>query len=96
MNYILLSGAKDDIRESFKFYNEEQPGLGLSFSRNVRSAIEKITEFPQAWPKLGRKFRKCQVERFPFIIVYAIQESQIVVIAVAHQKRRPGYWKNRL
>lgn len=96
MKYVLLKGVAEEIRESALFYNKESYGLGLDFARKIKTTIRCITQFPEAWPRFSNEFRQCQLERFPFSIVYYVEPSRIVIVAVAHQKRRPAYWKTRV
>jgi hypothetical protein len=59
------------------------------------AAIENIAEAPSRWPRLHGRFRRYLLHRFPFSVVYLEREHSIEVIAVAHHRRRPGYWKRR-
>jgi hypothetical protein len=96
VKYVLLKGVAEEIRQSALFYNNESYGLGLDFARKVKNTIKSIIQFPEAWTRFGDNFRQCQLERFPFSVVYYVEPNRIVVVAVAHQKRRPGYWENRV
>jgi hypothetical protein len=56
----------------------------------VEHALAKITADPRRFPVLGAKFQACSVERYPYQIVYRLDPHRVLVIAVAHAKRRPG------
>jgi len=64
----------------------------------VRDAIQVIVELPEAWPSWpGREDVRVRVlRRFPFSVIYAVVPDMVVVIAVAHHQRRPGYWLRRV
>jgi hypothetical protein len=74
--------------------HEERVGRGDDFLRFVRYAVEEIAEAPGRWLR-GPHARKRVLGRFPFSIHYRFDDREIVIMAVAHQKRRPGYWSRR-
>jgi plasmid stabilization system protein ParE len=62
----------------------------------VRSALERISEFPESGSPEGEDLRKVFLDRFPFTLVYRVRGDEIEVLAVMHQRRRPGYWRTRV
>lgn len=91
--------AEDELRASESFY-EERGGhrLALDFAKRVQAVLEAISADPRRFPR-PRKFRevqKARVTRFPFSIYYIERERDIWIIAIAHGKRRPGYWEERI
>ncbi len=76
--------------------NWEQPGLGRRFKAEVRQTVKRIKSYPQAWPVERGEVRKCFVHKFPYTIFYSLQKQTIVILAIAHQHRKPGYWIDRL
>jgi hypothetical protein len=52
--------------------------------------------FPEAWHPLGEGVRRCGLSRFPYGLIYTIDEGDILVLAVAHLHRRQDYWRDRL
>ncbi|MBI2894035.1 MAG: type II toxin-antitoxin system RelE/ParE family toxin [Deltaproteobacteria bacterium] len=76
------------------------PDVSTDFAAAVQAAIERIVRFPRAyarWPGVeNAEVRRCVLRRFPFVIVYAIESDEIVVLAIAHTSREPGYWARRL
>lgn len=89
----ILDTAKRDILEAHAYYvDQESMALGRSFRAEVKAALHRIEEFPEAWPRaLG--YRRCIIKRFPYCIFYEVESEHIVVVAVSHHKRRPGYWR---
>ncbi len=78
-------------------YERRRQGLGLSFLDEVNATTLRIQQFPGGGSLIpGTEFRKRLVERFPYLVVYQELEEYIWIAAVAHGKRRPGYWKNRV
>lgn len=87
--------AEVEINEAADFYDLQSPGLGSVFIEEVRRAMESISQFPKATPLVGGRVRKKLLIRFPYSLLYSIQSEEIRLLAVAHQKRRPFYWRGR-
>ena len=90
-----LPSAREELNEAAAFYEASVPGLGEAFLEDVERAIETVRESPGIGALVGRRFRKAILRRFPFTIVYAQRDEEIVIVAIAHQRRRPGYWRGR-
>ena len=88
--------AEFELDEAIAFYEKCGPGLGQELLREVANTVALIEEFPEAWPSLSDQDRACRVKRFPYRLVYFIDEDGIVVLAVAHFKRRLFYWRDRV
>jgi plasmid stabilization system protein ParE len=80
------------------WYAERSSVAALSFTALVDAAIDGVCDLPDAWPFWpGRSdVRSRVVQRVPYSIIYLVQDDAIIVVAVAHDKRRPGYWLRRL
>ena len=87
--------ADTEFEEASLFYESRMAGLGKSFAAEVESTLSLIREFPEAGSPVGTSHRRAVVARFPYSVVYRQYPDFIVVIAVAHQRRRPGYWRRR-
>ncbi|MFZ5889567.1 MAG: type II toxin-antitoxin system RelE/ParE family toxin [Myxococcota bacterium] len=89
--------ATDEAEEAIRWYNKRVPGLGDDFRVELLSGVERIIELPLAWPvsTYDRRARRFLLARFPYAIVYVGTKDTVTVIAVAHAKRRPGYWRDR-
>ena len=94
--YFFEPAAQRELEEAAEFYDLESPGLGLKFGEAVEAAIETLLEFPESRPVLLGKTRKLVLARYPYSILYRINGDYIVVSAVAHHSRRPGYLGERL
>lgn len=82
--------------ESARFYEAHSKGLGWRFLRAVQDAEARIARSPHAFPFLDEPIRKCVLAGFPFNLLFQIDADGLFVVAVAHQRRRPGYWRRRL
>jgi hypothetical protein len=96
MNLLILHDAVREFERAVDYYNNERPGLGYEFAAEVRNAFNRIKRYPESWPFITRNIRKCVVNRFPFSILYHSEKEQVIVVAVMHMKRKPGYWKMRI
>jgi toxin ParE1/3/4 len=93
---IVHPQAKTELDHAIGYYESKMTGLGLDFHAKVEQAIQKIQHDPQMWPRhLDPRFRKYVLERFPYLILYLERPDDIWIMAIAHAKRRPYYWKTR-
>ena len=93
--YRYLPGAREDLNKAAAFYEASVPGLGDAFLDDVERAIDHIRENPRIGAPIGRAFRRAVLRRFPFTVVYAERGDEIVIVAIAHDRRRPEYWRGR-
>lgn len=87
--------ARREFEQAIDYYEDREPGLGLDFAAEVHNTIERIVDYPEAWSEVESGIRRCLVKRFPYGVLYAVHHGQIVVLAVMHLHRRPGYWRDR-
>jgi len=94
--YRFLSPAEDEMTETALFYEATSDGLGYDFLDDVQKAIDRVRKFPQIGELVDSELRQSLLYRFPFSLIYKLKENVVVVVAVAHHGRRPGYWKSRV
>jgi plasmid stabilization system protein ParE len=87
--------AEDELNEAADFYDLESPGLGAAFINDIQKAIEDISQFPEAAPLIRGRVRRRLLTKFPYAVIYSLRETEIRILAIAHQKRRPFYWRSR-
>jgi plasmid stabilization system protein ParE len=92
----ILEIARREYDEAKEFYETEQPGLGSQFEEQIRHSLLRIQQNPQAWPPERKEIWRYIVHKFPYKILYSIQDNKIVVLAFAHLHRQPDYWVDRL
>ncbi len=92
-----LPAARDDIRETIQWYNEQQKGMGAKFYRNFVSALKVVRSNPKLFQIRYKDIRQSPVKKFPFQLHYLVedQNERIVVLAVLHASRNPQIWKER-
>lgn len=87
--------AQAEVSQSVEFYEARLNGLGLRFLSAVEQTAERISASPEAGPPLEGGFRKRIVPGFPYSVIYRVWEDYVYLVAVAHQHRRPDYWRQR-
>jgi len=95
MNFWFHEAAEDEFLLAIDYYESQQPGLGLQFSRELYASITRICEHPIAWEQLDSELRRCITSRFPYGLVYRIVGDSIQIMAVMHLSRKPGYFSDR-
>ena len=96
IGYRFLTPANEELSEAAKFYEAHSTGLGSDYLNEVQHAIDLVCEFPELGQAVDPKLRRVVLHRFPFNLIYSVEAEAIVIVAVAHQRRRPGYWKSRI
>jgi len=94
IGYRFLSPAENEMSEAALFY--ESVGLGNDFLDDVQQRIDTLCQYPKSGTLIDTKLRRVLLHRFPFGIIYAEERDEIVIVSIAHQRRRPGYWQSRL
>ena len=92
----LLAEAEAEVDDAVRYYDRQRLGLGADFATEVRDGVARIRRNPLAWLRLSKRIRRIRLTRFPYGLVYAPLEGEIVVVAVMHLHRKPGYWTDRL
>lgn len=97
MNYRFLRAARAEHLDEVAFYERQLPGLGTDYLAEFEEVMARICASPNFYPLVGaRDIRKAGLKRFPFHVIYRVEHAQIVILAIAHQRRRPAYWAGRI
>ena len=88
--------AKEELRAGIEFINRARTGYGDKFNDEVEAYVARIAKQPHQWPRTVAGCRKCRLKRFSYYLIYAEAIWGIYIVAVAHVKQRPDYWKTRL
>jgi plasmid stabilization system protein ParE len=94
--YQFHSEAWEEFQAADDWYLQRSIDASLGFLNDLDAAFEAICEAPQRWSSYLFGTRRFVMQRFPFSIVYRDTPDIVQLIAIAHGKRRPGYWKHRL
>ena len=95
--FVVRRPAEKEIEEALEWYESERPGLGVELAVELEKTFRDLFQRPEAWPlwRPEYPYRKRPMERFPYVIFYRVTETEVRVLAVAHAKRKPGYWTRR-
>lgn len=85
-----------EFEKAVGFYKQRGRMLGQRFAYEVRAVIARIDATPDRWLVLEQDVRLCRARVFPYAVLYTIEPDFILIVAIAHNKRRPGYWRDRL
>lgn len=94
----LHAAAQAELWEAIDYYEEQVAGLGLDLLAEVEHATNLLGEHPEAGSVFRRgreEVRQWPLERFPYVLFYVVRSS-LLIVAVAHTRRRPGFWIERL
>ncbi|MCK9364174.1 MAG: type II toxin-antitoxin system RelE/ParE family toxin [Syntrophales bacterium] len=95
MKVRFLELARFELDDAFAWYEEQMPGLGRELLQEVDRSIHRATRWPLSGKVIASELRRCLVKRFPYGIIYGIEEDTLVVVSIAHLHRRPYYWIER-
>lgn len=93
---IYAPEAKIELKEAAEYYENCKENLGEAFLIEVENAVEKLIKYPFRWRKISGNFRRSLLIKFPYGIIYRVDEDEIFIAAVMHLKRKPDYWKKRI
>ncbi len=88
--------AQAEFDEAFDWYEQQRAGLGVEFLICVSEILENIESFPKVYEIIFEDVRRAVVHKFPYLVLYTIEPSQVVVMAVFHSKRDPQVWQDRV
>jgi len=94
--YRFLLPAEEEMTDASIFYENASRKLGSDFLDDVQHGIDIVRAQPLMGRDLGEGLRRILLSKFPFNLIYSLEPHEIVIVAVAHQRRRPDYWKERL
>lgn len=95
MKYVFHPEALAEYAEAVQYYNRQRPEVAQAFINAVENAIYRIRESPESWSAIEEDVRRYLTQRFPYGILYTVEEDYILILAVMHCSREPGYWKER-
>jgi plasmid stabilization system protein ParE len=91
----LHPAAVAEGEEAAAWYAERDPRVAARFMEELDAALARIAEAPHRWPVYLHGTRRVRLTRFPYLVPYREEPSRILVVAIAHGKRKPGYWRKR-
>lgn len=91
-----LAEIDDEIAAALAWYHAHSPALAERFYAELRATLDKVRLHPLRFRRNLDGTRRAILDSFPYMVVYLALDAKVVVVAVAHAHRRPGYWRRRL
>lgn len=96
MNVRFLTLAQQEVDEAVVWFDERVEGKGIVFLDELDRVVRLVKAYPLSPTEIEPEIRRCLFAKFPYSMIYGIENDTIVVIAVAHSRRSPRYWVDRL
>lgn len=96
MNVDYTTEARQDLIDAAEYYENREQGLGKRFRDEIAGVLNTAASAPCLWRERKAGYRRVNCPVFPYYIAYVIREDFLVVVAVAHGSRKPGFWHDRL
>jgi len=97
MNYRFHRAALAEHLDEVAYYEGRVPGLGAKYLAEFEAVMARVCAKPDLYPPIGEtSIRKAALKRYPFHVIYRIEPMRVVILAIAHQRRRPAYWAGRI
>lgn len=94
--FVALSPeAEREAHEVYNWYWDRNPDAGRRFEADYDAALNRLIEAPEQGPEIERGVRRLLLGRFPYALLYTLETERVLVVAVMHTRRRPGYWRER-
>jgi plasmid stabilization system protein ParE len=91
----LLPAALAEAEAAAAWYAERDPRVAVRFAEELEAALNRIADAPHRWPLHVHGTHRVRLTRFPYLVVYREDPTRILIVAVAHTRRKPGYWRKR-
>ena len=95
MKYVFHPESLTEYAEAVQYYTEQRVEVAQAFIDAIEDTVYRIRESPARYVAVDEEVRRCMVRRFPYGILYTIEKDYILILAVMHCSREPGYWKIR-
>jgi len=92
---IIRPEAENELEEGFAWYEERMPGLGSAFLLGIDAVINSVIRHPLQYPIVHRNVRRAMPRRFPFQVLFIVDNEVISILAIFHGKRNPRRWQDR-
>jgi toxin ParE1/3/4 len=95
MRYVFHPEALSEYAEAVQYYTEQRVEVAQAFINAIEDTVYRIREAPTRYATIDEDVRRCMARKFPYGVLYTIEQDYILIVAVMHCSREPGYWKSR-
>jgi hypothetical protein len=96
MKVEFLDEAEQELTNATLWYESKHSGLGKRLRNEVAHVVSRIAEDPTLWREREGGYRRVNCPVFPYFIAYIMRRQKIIIVALGHGHRKPGYWKSRV
>ena len=96
MKIRFLNLADQEVDDAVRWYEEQATGLSRDFLDELDLVVRLVRIYPLMGIQIEPEIRRFLFTRFPYSLIYGIDQEMIIIIAVAHQHRKPRYWADRI
>lgn len=96
MSIIFLKPAQAELDNAYLYYEDQSADLGEKFLNEIIQTLKRVQNNPSSWAPFSENTRRCLTNKFPYAIIYQVRKSEILIVAITHLHRKPGYWENRI
>jgi hypothetical protein len=96
MRLRILPEARQELLEAQAWYESKAQGLGLKFAQAAQTAVAGALHAPYGYPRIEAEFRRVLLRKFPYFLICLVQNDELTLIALYHQRKRPNGWLTRL
>lgn len=95
MKYVFHPEALAEYADAVQYYKKQRTDLAQAFINSIEDAVYQIKEYPTRCLVIDEDVRRCMTRKFPYLIFYTVEQEYILILAIAHCSREPGYWQSR-
>ena len=95
MKHVFHPAALIKYSEVVQYYAQHRTAIAQAFIDAVENTIHRICESPTTWQIIDKDVRRCITRKFPYGILYTVEEDEILILAIMDCSHEPNYWKNR-
>jgi toxin ParE1/3/4 len=95
MRYVFHPDALTEYAEAVKYYANQNREIAQAFINSIEDAVYRIRESATRYPEIDEDVRRCMTRKFPYAVLYTIEQDYLLIIAMMHCSREPNYWKDR-
>ncbi|MDP9193255.1 MAG: type II toxin-antitoxin system RelE/ParE family toxin [Acidobacteriota bacterium] len=96
MQARFLKPAEAEVDEAIAYFDSQREDLGARFEKDLLHTITLIAERPLIGRPITKRARKFMLRKFRYNVIYVVDDHEVIIVAVAHHRRRPRYWRSRL
>jgi plasmid stabilization system protein ParE len=90
-----LPEAEADADAALAWYQARSPAAAAGFQVALDDAVQRVSDFPEAYALIDDRHRQCQLRRYPYSLIYRVEPDGVLVVAVAHSSRSASFWSGR-